>query len=582
MFSINYQKRKNKEVLETLENKYGLFLSKSQNYIPIYTRFFTLNETNYLNVNFNHTWYLTDIKEKITDNVYLYESSIKNINNMEEKNKTSVFFKLAPLLDPFKYLTGKYDINDPTLFNLPSFNSTIQNVNPKILDVNNSSYVDGFFVFLTSVLKNSYYFIHGIDYYGSFLSIKNNYKLDVTDEIDCLSESAFFNKHHNILFNIDNYDYLLEQTVTKKKTINIDYSISLKSNLSIKSINDELFENIFEKSHLDLEDVKMTTLELCDITNSYLITETDKTATLKSNSTFSSRSSHTSTTESKNDTSEVNSDYDDETSEHDTDNNSSNISEEAIEVTINTFPVQVICMEQIENTFDNYILNNTLSQEEWLAYFMQIIMILITYQKTFSLTHNDLHSNNVMYNKTNIKYLYYCYNKKYYKVPTFGKIFKIIDFGRAIYKFNNKLFCSDSFNNNGDASTQYNTEPYFNDNKPRLEPNFSFDLSRLACSIFDYVIDDISEIKDLTKCTPIVKLIVEWCLDDKGINMLYKNNGSERYPDFKLYKMIARCAHNQTPQAQLERKEFSSFGINNKKISKNDFIFNIDTLPIMI
>ena len=34
-------------------------------------------------------------------------------------------------------------------------------------------------------------------------------------------------------------------------------------------------------------------------------------------------------------------------------------------------------------------------------------------------------------------------------------------------------------------------------------------------------------------------------------NILYKKNGEERYPDFKLYKMIARTVHNHTPEAQL-------------------------------
>jgi hypothetical protein len=592
MFTINYQKRKNKELLEALEQKDMLFLSKTQNYIPIYTRFFTLNETNYLNVNLNNPWYLLNVKENIPDNEYLYSCAIKNTFTNKIKTDTLVFFKLAPLLDPYKYLIGKYNSPETELFNLPNLQSTIKTVNPKFLDVNNSAYVDSFFVFLSGILKNSYFFLHGIDYYGSFLSIKNNYKINVTDDIDFLSESDYFIKQQNILFNINNPDYLLPN---KKIPIMIDYTSSLKSNFSIKSIDDELFENVFEKTHIDLNDVKSYTLDLCDITNSKLITEKDKTTTLKTSSTFSSRSSHTSSTISEEhklnnlDTDPVDNESDenickeDDDAESTTDNTgSSESSGEDVEVTIYKFPVLVICMEQIENTFDDYILNNDLTEEEWFAYLMQIIMILITYQKVFSLTHNDLHTNNVMYNNTTIKYLYYCYNKKYYKVPTFGKIFKIIDFGRSIYKFNNKIFCSDSFNTNGDASTQYNTEPYFNENKPRLEPNFSFDLCRLACSIFDYVVDDIYEIKDLTKCDPIVKLIVEWCLDDRGVNLLYKNNGMERYPDFKLYKMIARHVHNHTPQAQLERTEFSSFSISNKKIPKNETIFNIDALPILI
>ena len=156
-------------------------------------------------------------------------------------------------------------------------------------------------------------------------------------------------------------------------------------------------------------------------------------------------------------------------------------------------------------------------------------------------------------------------------------MFKIIDFGRSIYKYNGKIFCSDSFQNGGDASTQYNTEPYFNDKKPRLEPNYSFDLCRLACSIFDYLVDDLDEIKNLDNCDPIKRLIVEWCLDDKGINMLYKNNGADRYPEFKLYKMIARCVHKHTPQAQLDRPEFKSFEYNKKDIPTE--VIDIDSLP---
>jgi hypothetical protein len=188
--------------------------------------------------------------------------------------------------------------------------------------------------------------------------------------------------------------------------------------------------------------------------------------------------------------------------------------------------------------------------------------------------------------ETKKPYIYYHYKKTYYKVPTFGRIFKIIDFGRAIYKFNGKTFCSDSFQNGGDAASQYNTEPYFNDKKPRLEPNFSFDLCRLACSIFDYVVDDFDTIKNLASlqndCDPLVRLIVEWCIDDNGINVLYKNNGVERYPDFKLYKMIARCVHKHTPNAQLERPEFKRYVINKTQISKGEGVLNIDELPSYI
>jgi len=163
-----------------------------------------------------------------------------------------------------------------------------------------------------------------------------------------------------------------------------------------------------------------------------------------------------------------------------------------------------------------------------------------------------------MYNKTKQEFIFYKYANKIYKVPTYGKIYKIIDFGRSIYKVKGRVFCSDSFKQGGDAATQYNTEPYFDEKKPRLEPNYSFDLCRLACSIYDYIIDDMEDANSFKS------IILDMCKDDNGINLLYKSNGVERYPDFKLYKMIARFVHNHTPQKQLERPEFKQYEFSGK------------------
>jgi len=206
-------------------------------------------------------------------------------------------------------------------------------------------------------------------------------------------------------------------------------------------------------------------------------------------------------------------------------------------------------------------------------------MTLITYQKIFNFTHNDLHTNNVMYITTDKTFLNYKFNNTYYRVPTFGKIFKIIDFGRAIYSYKGKTICSDSYHSKGDAATQYNFEPYFDEKKPRLEANKSFDLCRLGCSLFDYFIEDIDEQKDCKN--PITNLIIEWTKDDKGRNILYKNDGEERYPEFKLYKMIVRTVHNHTPEKQLENPIFKHFLSSKKKIKKQKII-NIDNMSSMI
>ena len=624
-FSINYQKRKNINLFSKFQTNKNICLDQVQNYLPIYDRFFSLNETNYNSINLNHLWYISDIKDeknnKNTDNDFIsehvYNCKLKNSNDTtgDFTSSQKVFIKMAPLLDPFKYIVGKYNYNDTSLFNLPSINKSLA-VNPKIADINNSAYVDGFFSFLSSQILNTHKFIHGLDYYGSFLGIKKNYKVNIIDDIDYLIHSDFFVKKQNVLFNVEDYSHLLT-TETEVKPLKPIKIMSNKSVSSIKSIDDTIFENIFEhndinsnsntndKNLVTLSDIKNMNVDLVDIMNSAeLSIDPTKSETLKSGSSCSSRTSHTCSDDNIDDDIEDEDDAEDienvednieekASSNEENDVNNSNcsddhnsdytdIDEETLWLTFPKFPVQLICMEHCENTFDSLIMTNDLTNDEWFSALMQIVMILITYQKMFSFTHNDLHTNNVMYVSTNKKYIYYCYKKKYYKVPTFGKIFKIIDFGRAIYKFNGKTICSDSFKTGGDAATQYNTEPYFNDKKPRLEPNFSFDLCRLACSIFDYVVDDFDDLKKLDLCEPIVKVIVEWCIDDNGINVLYKNNGSERYPDFKLYKMIARCVHKHTPVAQLERPEFNKFAVSKNVINKNEQVINIDELPSYI
>jgi hypothetical protein len=587
MISINYQKRKNTDLFKTLE---CYDFVNSQNYIPIYTRFLSLNETNFNHINLNNEWYLTNIRDNIADNKNLFTCTIKNLTTNKLKTKQA-FFKLAPLIDPFKYLIGKYNPKDEKLYKLPTISPSLDDFNVKFVETNNSSYVDSFFSFLNSKLIHTHGFIHGVDFYGSFLSIKNNFTINVFDDIDYLNKSDYFNKNKNVLFHVDDYDFLFndddDDAIKKLPLIKIDTTNTSISNISIDSINDSMYDDVFSNEIVSLDNLKERSLDIVDINS--LDVQTNITTTLKSGSTCSSRSSYTENEESccnktnenssesceneeKCQDSELESDYTSENGEN----------EEKINVVIPKFPVQIISMEKCENTFDDLILNEELSEVEWYSALMQVIMILITYQKMFAFTHNDLHTNNVMYNKTDAEYVYYCYKKRYYRVPTFGRIFKIIDFGRSIYKFEGKLFCSDSFQNGGDAATQYNTEPYFNDKKPRLEPNYSFDICRLACSIFDYMVEDLESIKNLDECDPVTKLIVEWCLDDKGVNLLYKNDGSDRYPDFKLYKMIARCVHNHTPQAQLERKEFNAFTISKNKIPDAAKIMNIDEYPCYV
>jgi hypothetical protein len=556
---LNYEKRKNTIFFDKCKNVDIFHFDEIQNYIPIYKNFFELNDTNFNSINLNHSKYIYDVN--ISDDHLDFI-----IKNNDEVVKQNVFIKFAPILDPFKYMIGKY--NEIIDLSLPIITQVEKDdiIYNKMNDSNNSAYVDGLFSFLSSKLLNEYNFVHGIDFFGSFVGIKNNFKLNIADDLEYLIKYDFFNKNKN-LFCIEN-DLLEPPQTLPPITINH----SKKANISISSIYDEMFEDVFtstEKSSIELENVEVEYDNLSGIS-------------LKSNSSCSSRTSYSEEEEEEDDDDEDN-DGDNDEDDNEDDEDDENTIDNPIYATIPKFPVNMICMEKCIDTFDNLILQKQIqTMDEWFTTLMQIIMILITYQKCFSFTHNDLHTNNIMFIHTEKKYLYYCYNKKHYKVPTYGRIFKIIDFGRSIYKVNNKILFSDSFKKGEDAATQYNCEPFFNDSKPRIEPNYSFDLCRLACSIFDYLVDDMEDIIDLDDCSPIVRLIVDWCKDDNGLNVLYKKNGDERYEDFKLYKMIARSVHKHTPQNQLKRPEFNKYSIEGKKIPKTEKlnIMNIDSLNI--
>jgi len=578
-FEINYQKNDNETLFKTFEKELNVY--NIQNYVPLYTRYFKLNENNSNKINLNHYNTITNIKDKVTDNIFNI-----NIRNQKDTHLRKSFFKFSPLFDPVKYMVGKYShIDKEKLTKLPKFNDE-NGYTKKMLDHNNTSYVDSFFSYLTSILLNNHNFVNGIDFYGSFLCIQRKHFLNINDDLEYLYESNHFHDNKNKLFDTEDIDedMLEDDTRSHRKKLKLSNE---KLELNTENLNNDIFENIFELTEENIKVHNGNTLELCEY-NPKIKNSNESSDSKQTNSTCSSRTSNTNNSENDNildseedeeeEDSELNSCTNSDMSEY-----SSSNENEYIKAEIFNFPVQIICLEGMDNTLDSLLEveeKDELSDDEWVSCLFQIIMSLIVYQKCFDFTHNDLHSNNIMFTKTDKTYLIYKYEGRYYKVKTFGKIYKIIDFGRAIYKHDGKIFCCDSFSAKGDASSQYNCEPYLNENKPRLEPNPSFDLCRLACSLFDYFYDDIEEVEEVDeRDDPISVLISEWCKDDKGRNMLYKTNGEERYPEFKLYKMISRTVHKHVPSKVINHWLFKKLMVNKKKVKKAKYM-NIDALPV--
>jgi hypothetical protein len=534
---INYHKRKNIDLSEfTVDdanidscNKYNPFdITNLQQYNPVYSVFFQLKNNNYNSISLNHEKHIHKM-----DQVFNSKS-----NAIEKKE---IFIKFSPLLDPIRYMIGKYSRYGDAIRTLPCPEN--DNSHVKLKHYHNASYVDNFFYYLSSILLNNHHFIHGVDYYGSFLGIQKSFKINIDDDLSYLQSSAFFKKNIGRLYHLT-------------ETANEDQAQTQSQTQGQYRINHDDDAIILEHDVLgDIEDNVITSnTKSKSKSKSDMDSDMDSGAGSGSGSDSGSDSDSDSDSHSHSDSdSDSDSDHSHSSSEwSDTDSETENFAY------INDFPVQMICLEKCENTLDSLFKNDEMTDECGLSALFQIIMILLTYQKAFDLTHNDLHTNNVMYVRTTVPYLFYKYKNVHYKVPTFGKIYKIIDFGRAIYKYKSIQFCSDSFARNGDGSTQYNCEPFFDKQKRRIQPNYSFDLSRLASSIYDFIIPEDADLFSLTSMQDIIN---EWTSDDNGVNILYKENGKERYPGFQLYKMIARTVHRHTPENQLKNKYFRQYEI---------------------
>lgn len=543
--------------ISDFSNAYNPFdISKIQLYNPINKLFFEMKDSMADRLGLNHPYHMVDL-----DHVF----DISNQNVLEKP----VFIKYAPLLDPVRYMIGKYESNRHLTNELPSIRSTDSTCIPKIASYNNASYIDCFFSYLTSSLLHHHGFLHGLDFYGTYLGIQKQFRFCASDDIDYLRNSDYFNENVGKHFYIETADHTIE-TGIDNEFANIVGSRANRNRLVLASAKNL---SAISMTILDAEEpLHNEQLEdgLEEVYQNDNLDNDDDESSINDTSS-DSEENYSSSSDQEETGSEKWATDDDE----DDDNEESVSEDDEIFGYIHNFPVQMICLEKCEGTLDELFVKDQVDLKLSASAFFQVIMSLLAYQKAFKLTHNDLHTNNIMWIKTDLEFLTYRFAGKVYKVPTYGKLFKLIDFGRAIYKFQDKQFCSDSFATGGDAATQYNFEPFFNRNKPRLEPNYSFDLCRLGSSIFDFIMDVDMPV---SKMDELQKTVNRWCLDDNKKNVLYKKNGEERYPNFKLYKMIARTVHDHTPEAQLEFPFFKQFLLKGNTGEK--VLMDLDELPV--
>jgi len=403
----------------------------------------------------------------------------------------------------------------------------------KIENPMNQAYVDGLANYLVGQLRERGISPHFCISYGSYKAVASTYRYNITEDYESYRKyKAFWERQRQGLFKLHTYG--AEDLSTPASSLR-------SSPFTCGSIDSD-------KSHETL-DYEATAADSREV-------ELESVDSFPSNGSGSQASSDSEKDESE-------SDDEDE-------------SEDEIFADFKDYPVLLIFQERLEGVMDDLLedeeavgaeMGTEEWEERWTAWIFQVIAALCCAQGVLGFTHNDLHTNNILWSSTTEKYI--CYGARdgtVWRVPTYGRIFRIIDFGRSIFRVGDRWFVSDDYARGGDAAGQYSLSA--------LKPNPSFDLCRLAVSLIDMVFPDppVERLDgDVLSCegswtvheteSPLWNMLWTWLLDEDGCNVLRDEDGTERFPDFDLYQKISATVFGAKPQEQIRRTLFNKYKV---------------------
>ena len=221
-------------------------------------------------------------------------------------------------------------------------------------------------------------------------------------------------------------------------------------------------------------------------------------------------------------------------------------------VKIKNCPVAILSTEYIKETLVEYLASIPYNISKWKSVIFQIIAGLSIVQKKYNLTHNDLHCQNILCKKTKTKYLFYKFKEKIFRIPTFGRIIKIIDWGRSRLNLktpngDNLNIVNNCYNPNFELEGLYSTPLLKKSQKKKTPTNFSFDMTLFSHSLLHFF-------KDKILNDELYKFLNNIC-------QLRKYNLYEKYMsnDINLYFDIAKYSKNGLPKDLIISKIFKVF-----------------------
>jgi hypothetical protein len=593
-----------------------------QKNMTIPTRYSILSWKQEDNEQYKGKYWICDLKENteqslnksIFDVLFPEESQTVDVSGQILKDQ-KVFVKIIHLLDPIGILRHEYMTPEHPL--LPQGEKAWRHTLQKLHSPNNQAYVDTIANFVLSRFRELDLTPHCTLFYGSMTGIANSYKYRISDDYGSYKQCRWFWKG-------------MESHGAKLEVIKDGLDISKNEEFSeiVKNYFCCPFENDSQSvTDLTPDNMLPTFDKIDDGTNSLhsftfddnIVNKLVLPDTPNVNSGMKKSESHESglgfsaynqdsldipelIKEDESVTDELENRYDDEDDEDDDDDDDdSENTEDSFEINLElpSMPVILVYQERQEGTMDELLEKEEINGHEqgskewesmWLAWIWQIMAALGFLQKAICFTHNDLHTNNIIWRNTDQEYLYYkSRDGTTWRVPTYGKIFSLIDFGRSIFRLGKQLWISDDYWPDHEADGQYNFGPIYNPLKPKITPNPSFDLCRLAISMIDGLFDDIPSKKKgknvalLSKDgdwkvhetkSQLFNLLFSWTVDDQGKTLYQTEFGDERYPGFELYIHIAQDVHNAIPREQFTKPVFDMFRYP-KKLPENCNVYSI-------
>lgn len=490
----------------------------------------------------------------------------------EKYMEDNIFIKSIHLLNPISLLRNEYVVPPHSLIpqsKTLSWKSTLL----KIHKPNNQAYIDALANYILGCFRDEDLTPHCIRYYGSKTAIAEKYRYNISDEYDTYSQTRWFWRGIK-QYNVNIEAYLDDVNIRENNREMYDMFFSPPENLEE---SDDEFDNT------SMQDIDISGIEIDspidDIDANSLHTYEPEEMSISGDSEECDED------ESSND------DQTDASSEEEED-------EPNIYLDIPNMPVILVYQEAQEGTMDDLLEQEEINGIEhgtpewehmWIAWIWQIVSVLTLLQSTISFTHNDLHTNNIVWRHTDKEYLYYrAKDGSTWKVPTYGCIFSIIDFGRAIFKLGDEYIISDDHYPENEAGGQYNFGPFYDNTQPKVMPNPSFDLARLAISILDGLYDETPS-KKKGKCnvlsqngavkkwetvSTLYNLLWSWTVDDLGKSLFEDEFGEELYDDFELYIRIARDISSAVPKDQIRKPIFQIFKYKGK-IDQTEKVYNL-------